>query len=311
MSEDSGNKNWSSGFQRLRAESVVLALILLAVTQTDVNLQKIPLVGVEIGHPVSTGVILAFLYAFYLYFQASWWFRYRIEISDLLGLRAPIDRMIGGLTALMNKVEFLRPPATAALENTVKEAIATAERGVLELSAAAASIRESANDVISTLANHAHMQQEAMDNPLVGRPSKNSLPGQDPIGRIISAFDASANAGELNRHEHKRVIGEILDQVRVEVRQLLDDLDNKGPAIERHAAQYLTQTRDLRRRLYRSDLVISVDRQILGFWLPFVFCLAVVGFTLPQGIRDMRDSASTFLACETCSLFYREPAPAD
>ncbi len=39
--------HWSSTFQRLRTEAIILSLVLLVATQLELNLSKIPLIGIE------------------------------------------------------------------------------------------------------------------------------------------------------------------------------------------------------------------------------------------------------------------------
>ena len=79
---DEGAKHWSGTFQRLRAESVVLSLLLLAVARLDVKLEKVPVLGIEFTHALTRGPLLTFLLLFWLYFTAAWWVRYRVERID-------------------------------------------------------------------------------------------------------------------------------------------------------------------------------------------------------------------------------------
>lgn len=219
--------------------------------------------------------------------------------------------MIAMLSDSMNRIGSLTAPSTTTLENSVKGAVATVEKGLEELAEADKFLKQSGDEAIALLQNYAQANPPLKGNynPVLAMPSKSTLTEPHPIERMIDAFARNANAGQETRHEHKRLIAQLLEQVGDQVRHLLAELDAKGPAIKKISTEYLEQARAIRSSLYRSNLVVSVDRQILGFWLPFVFCLAVVGFTLPQGVRDMRSSASTFLACDTCSFFYRDVKP--
>ncbi|MGV1769309.1 hypothetical protein ACQZ6B_03950 [Agrobacterium vitis] len=261
MSDSSETKNWSSSFYRVRAEAVILALVILAVTQLEINAAKIPLIGLEIVRPISKGVLVAFLYGFELYFLLAWFLRYQVDIRDLLGPTRAIESLMERLdewALRMKEIEFPQVQRLEMMMETVGEA---AQKGA-----------------------------NIFTNP-------SEIPG-------INDSRFSAALSEL-----RNALGQVEHGVRSARASINDEWEEKGPRLKSVHDEFAATLKKVKLELYRGNLLISVERQIVNFWVPFAFCVLVAAFSAFEAWWDIRQSYQSFMSCENCSFLYRQPEP--
>ena len=102
--DDNGHQaHWSGTFQRLRAETVVMAVVLLAATQLELNLSKLPILGIEFTKSIPKGPVLLFLHIFFLYFASAWVVRYRREKFSIEAERRELDGLRDKMLAVIEE----------------------------------------------------------------------------------------------------------------------------------------------------------------------------------------------------------------
>lgn len=303
--EGGGQQHWSGTFQRLRAEVVILALLVLAMTQIDVSLTKIPLVGIELRSPAPRGALLAFLYSFLLYFVFAWFWRYRAERAEALLPLKQLQSFINRIDAQVAGLEKLEPPDPSG-------AVSSASDARKRLDGYSSELDRMLRQHTSSLERLVKDAKSFLDAPVIARAD---LPQEGPVqslrAELRSFLDFLQNPNLAVKHvpnEVRSYVQEVLDTLEEQRKALVQELEEKGPKISDAAVVFRKEMADFQRRIYRRAGALFWDREVLGFYVPFAFALGLAVFTVPQGISDLAPVIGRAKQCITTpemSCFYR------
>ncbi|MBB3385713.1 hypothetical protein FHX12_004411 [Rhizobium sp. BK609] len=180
-----------------------------------------------------------------------------------------------------------------------------------QLFAASERLRGAGEQIIETLENHARSRAETVQTQpdvIANRPSKSShlqTSPFDPYTGFFGPISADIKAGQSIYDEHRTLLQQLSENLNSTRSYIDDELQKKGPRIAEIAADFRKQASAISKDLYRGKLFISIERQILGFWIPFVFSISLLAYSVPQGVVDIKTSISKFMNCSECSFFHR------
>ncbi len=285
-----------------------MALLLLAMTQIDVSLQKVPIIGIELKTPAPQGALVAFLYVFFVYFLIAWFWRYRSERHEVLLPIRQLQSFMERVDAQFARLQKLEPPDPSGVAASASDARKRLDGYTQELDRAIV-------QHISGLDKALNKAQAFLSSAAGARGGDGDFPGEGPIARLtgevrgfVQLLEDPNRALKHVPHEVRAYVKEVMDTLAEQRKILIDEIDEKGPKISEAAVVFRKEMSDLRKQIDGRAGALFWDREILGFYVPFVFSLLLLLFTVPQGIHDV---APVFNRIKQCTLspewacFYR------
>uniref|UniRef100_UPI003F499A6F hypothetical protein n=1 Tax=Ensifer adhaerens TaxID=106592 RepID=UPI003F499A6F len=274
MSEDSDKgQNWSGTFQRLRAESVIFALLFYVFTQVPIDLHKAPFLPVEFPSGLPRGPVILLLFGFCCFFLTSWYLRFQRE-------RSRADELIRHADILVGKVNHLKKGFPNWADDLTSQA-----RGD------GAMLR----DVCQQLEIKIKLLL-----PLAGDVKR--LGEEVRVLEDQRPRDATEVADKFLNFSG--AIPEALDQLRTEYAGFQVHWNRIVGEMKSISANMPTVTADLEktvnetvRRLEGVRSLIGREMVLVGYRLPFGFAVGLIALALPQAALD---SAPTFAKFRTC-----------
>lgn len=268
MSSSSTNTaHWSPVFQRLRTEVVFLSMIFLTVTQLHINLNKIPLIGLEIEGQISNAIIELFIFLFLVYYMISWVVRYLAERSDEMVAKESLDKLLANFTEILNSSKKMRLPSSRLFSNEVEELFS--------------SLNE-ANDLSRIILSRNYEMRF--------KTTSDAKAGEREIRDNIESLVA------LGRRNQK-LINDILESLSETRKEVVENYDRSS----REILLYIHRSEVLINKIvheisnYRS--VMALDKKLLGFWIPLSFSLFSIAFCMPQFYIDTYSQISKAYNC--------------
>lgn len=282
-----------------------MALLLLAMTQIGVSLQKLPLLGIELRSAAPQGALLAFLYVFFAYFLVAWFWRYRAERHEVLLPLRQLQTFIDRVDAQFAGLQRLEPPDPSAVAASASDARKALDGYSQDLDGVLVRHMASLDQAMSKA-------QAFLSSPTIERPE---LRGEGPVNVQIAELRKFLQLLEDPNDRLKQVpspvktyVKEVMDFLEEQRKLLIDEIEEKGPKISEAAVVFRKEMSELRKQIYGRAGALFWDREILGFYVPFVFSLGLILFTVPQGVNDV---APVFSRIKQCTLspewacFYR------
>lgn len=289
--EESSDKHWSSTFQRLRAETVVLSVILLTATQLDLNLSKLPILGVEFAKPAPKGALLAFIYLFFAYFCCAWVVRYFAERGAIVFPRKKISAFLSNLDSSLEQANALAFPVARDLFQNLKE-----------FERAAAEVRSEYNehmlpqirwysDNYRRYGEFVHAFTKAEERGYLGANSI-SLPNF-AIGEPRTHFNEIVEKMSIL----EGVLGEAVNEVKLAQRMTTEEINAKGPKFTDMISKFNDDMKQLKKQLRGLRSNMFFDMEIFGFFIPFLFSICLVFYSAFQGWVDAKPALLRFTDC--------------
>lgn len=273
-SQNGSANHWSGTFQRLRAECVILSIILVAYTQLEVKLSKLPLIGLEFARPVPKGPLLAFLYLFFIYFLCAWAVRYQREKLELLSDRNKLNSLLESIQAGRSYAEGFSVSDAKALAITLDKVPKTLED--LRICA------ERFNQLTSG---------DIQENLLPAHPGTvGETPPAEEMKKLIdrmrfSAMETPARIREIEHH-----MSSISKDVTSSWEDRIESFHKTLKEWNSILIEHVNQLQKLRTSIYQ-DLIV------FGFYAPITLSFALFIYSLPQGIIDMRPAVTKLASC--------------
>lgn len=294
MADDGDNQeaHWSGTFQRLRAETVIMAIVIVAMTQLELNLSKLPILGIEFAKSVPKGPILIFLYLFFFYFALAWWVRYRREKLSLETERRRIAEMRQGMADVIEQTRGsalsftgdVEASASILLENM--SSVRSAHAAFMpELANAAAAYEGSVERLRKIVSDGLRSGQIGRQDSLI-KDAFAPSPVGERVREVYGLFNHFSKLVEAAEERMNRALGEARAEMQV-----------KGPAFERAITDLRSTINDHIRRLRNLRTSIFYDLEFLGFYTPLAFSVLLAAYSLPQGYVDARPALAKFAAC--------------
>ncbi|WP_312403734.1 hypothetical protein [Rhizobium sp.] len=294
MNDDDGSNeaHWSGTFQRLRAETVIMAIVILAATQLELNLSKLPILGIEFSKAIPKGPVLLFLYLFFGYFTAAWFVRYRREKLKLETERRKIDDLRLQMIEVIDQtrsstVSFAANVEASALvlQDNLRMLSSRHEEFLPHLSSAAKAYQDTVHRLHAVV-------NDGVRNGVIDR--------KEPI--IAEAYRPHAIEEKIKQiygsfADFKHVVKDAEKRVSVAVREARAEMEAKGPAFERAVDKLRGLVEIHLRRLRNLRSSIFYDLEFLGFYTPLVFSITLVVYSLPQGIADAQPTLMRIQDC--------------
>ncbi|WP_428429555.1 hypothetical protein [Pararhizobium sp.] len=321
-----GKANWSSSFARARTEMIVTTVIILAVTHLDMNLSKIPGFGIELAHGAPKATILAFLLLFFAYFLVVFVVKCLAEYRDVQLPAGILSSLEESLKDHVNRLHTLPEPAHA---EALDVHVAQLHRAVDEYKQATFKRYEQFLAYLPerwavTDGNRIDAVDFQHVLASIGKPM-DEVARAGVVNAVQAEVDRSKKLNDLNWEQeviklnanaeaHLTSVREVIDRFQLnlnsEIAQTQKDIAARAhdvkpilSAIQVDIDKIRSETRNLARAL-------TWDKIVFGFWVPLIFALLAVGFSVPQAIADMKPLGSSIAKCssplkENC--WYRDP----
>lgn len=303
------NKNWSAGFQRLRVETTILSIVLLAITQSSLELTRVPLLGFEADEPLPRAPLTMLLFAFWGYTLTAWIMRFFVEWREVSRPREVMQNLLSSMGELSEKIRLsTAPDATPFLRD--------AEEILDRLSQFETESVAWHQQFLSNFKNQQLKVGELFSSFGANYPRSDAEGRQwiaqaesaasRQIHRMLGQIDQSVRASELAISElvdRMDYIRQSLEATRV---QISSELTEKGPRVVDALNAMQRQVAIARVQAFSLNGAVFADRLILAFWLPLLFCMCAFLWSVPQGWKDMGLSWSTPANCWNDSCWLRD-----
>ncbi|ASP64367.1 hypothetical protein [Sinorhizobium meliloti] len=280
MSNDNeAPKHWSAGFQRLRAEVIVLSLVLLAMTQLNVSLDKVPFLGLEVKPPLhNKSPLIAFLYVFAFYFMVAWYSRFRVEWAEV-GLPARhLDDFVKNVRTQLDRVQSLDPLDATAITNCI-HSLTIASKNFNDSRDAA--IKTYISEMCKSVSNLKHIEDVIASSKNVTRDEYiDNL--ERTVSRVLALLDGRANAFGDGLKSFAQISAEAIEEAKRVVSGFEYRISQRSPELIKLAEAFDNKCRQYIEDATRIKHAITWDRLLLGFWIPFAFALAVLAYPIMQ-----------------------------
>lgn len=318
------NKNWSSGFQRLRAEAVLLSIVIFTITHMELELKRIPLIGFESEAPIPRAALTIFLFVFFLYTTVHWCVKFKVEIAEITYSQSSIRQLLTDIKKNIEIAEGFTTPDITELSKSAAETeilISEYKENLLNFQKNAPPILKYISENFDTDKYLEAQLQEKNDEHI------KSLYGDNPPREGIVFFPT----GEMKQLAHMsiRELHETANRIEAKLEfytQRLEqaestiqrarttietDLEVKGPQITKSFEAVQIQFKELRNKFLLSNAMVSADKQYLSFWAPFVFASGLFLASLPQGWKDMNINLTSLHNCVSAKSWMRPPSPSN
>ncbi len=288
----------------------VTAMILVTVVWLDMDLTKLPGLGVTLAHPAPKGVVIALLLVFFLYFLSAISVKYWRENAQIRESASTLRQAEKTLGESIEKLLTFSPPdhlaQVKAFSAAVEGEYKTYETRFLERLRALTewqSQRWNRGDLRTEhLGREAFMVSE-VQGPL-NREEVESLHKRYTWlmseSQRLSDMDYDrqlkdlANFGEEFVTKNSAAMSEAFANVDAKIEAAKQDFTAQGPDIEKALNEVTKKTDALRKEMRRLAGAIAWDHLVLGFWLPVLFFSACVFLSIPKAIPDIKRSFSYF-----------------
>ena len=267
-------EHWSATFQRLRAETFVLAVTFYCFTHLPMKLERLPILGIEFAPSLPLGSFTLPLLVTSVYFASAWYLRFRIERDEIERFVTEDNRFIEGVKTLRREVSELAVDYNGPV--------------VGEVASLAAMVQEQSTQLQATI------NAIIASNPDIGADSMGDF--QHIMAKTID--------------QHREMAGRLveqLDEMRVRLRDDLDKIEQQSKlateVLPGALMNFEAASQDFIRRTTSWRSTFVWDRKGLGFWIPFLASMVMIVWSAPQAALDARPIVARALAC------FSAPAP--
>lgn len=300
MAEDDASRgSWSPGFQRLRAESVVLSLIVFGTTFFDINLHRIPLIAMEIATPIPRAVVLLFLWLFFFYFYTNWWVRFFVERRDVLFPSALVERFTDAMQAQTLSFDNITPVDTRDLEARFAEAVEDSDHLSTRIK----------NELVHLTGELRTGKLEYDRTMAVDRDVIEGEGTEAELKRILQRIRNENSDISERLIGHQTWLGVHADRLdkfnagHAELQQKWsDELNSKYKTLQSSVSELKDQRAEILAALRQPAK--TIDKGGYGFWAPAAFSGLLFGVSAHQGSRDIWQFIVLF-DCEQFRCFLR------
>ncbi len=279
--------SWSPEFQRVRAEAFFTSLILMAITQLTLNLNKVPLIGIDINSPAPRGAVALFVWGFVLYSLASWLAKFDVERFKK---RRESEIYVSYVAQVGEQVQLLtsfRAPDASGLQGwlkTIKEHAAAIDESIASLPAALSRL----DDLPKAQADIAALE-DLKDSLGSHRVESRAMQAMQAIGRdVVKPINDARIAVESSKVNLANGI--------TEAERLIALLRHQGEEMTEAISQAAKQPKkELEQALHLLDAeqrAIFRDRELFGFYIPFAASFVIFLVSTPQAYLDILEFVS-------------------
>lgn len=288
MSDGDKGLHWSGTFQRLRAESVVLSLVLLISTRLELDLKKLPWVGVEFKGHISKGTVTIFLVAFFIYFLAAWWVRRSRERAAIIADNEKLLQVSNSISQTINNVTMISSPAAKQFSESLADAQNLLEGTANELKTVTLPAAMDHLEKLMVLNDALAREQQMETEVKIGK-----FRSRSAMGHTLNEFaNASQSIASLNH-----ALGTLASSVNETKRQIEAELNEREPRVAATISEVRSAMDDMGRHLRNLRSGIFHDLELFGFRIPFAFCIGLAILAAPQSWEDIKTAASGYITC--------------
>jgi len=306
VSEDTATKDWSGRYLRLRAEVIVLSLLMVTITRMDLTLTKLPLLGVELSKAPPVSVIASVMILFFFYILIGWVLRYRVERAEALMPVRSVQSFLGEITDQLKAVEKMTPPDAAALK---RGAVRVESALSHYMSVIDGDVRPAVQKLEASLVRLEELGSSLRSHIAVGDQEFDRWQN-----KLDEAKEVVARAPAIPTALVER-LRETVDALSLEREKIEDELKGKSDRINETKEKFRTAITELRSELQSRSRAFFWEREVWGFWLPIIFVAVSVVVWLPQAIYDVAQLFSGLAECVSSldgqCLFFRGSHPTD
>lgn len=310
---NSDTTNWSSSFARARTEMIVTTMIILAMTHLEMNMSRVPALGIELSRSAPKATILAFLFMFYIYFVIVFFLKFLAEYNTI---RIPIETIANLDKSLGRQMESLQLNSLqvhyddiAGYETQINNSLEKYKNETFER-----------HDYLRLDRNY---RWEVLDGDVIRvNDLKNALLAigeqRDEKAKtqaIKTIQDALTEARKLNNIDHELEIKKLDDAANshlVGIRSVIDGFQNSlaqktsqtlkdiattANDVKPILAATQTEMEEIRKKTRSLAKALTWDKLVFGFWVPLIFAVVSVGLSVPQATADMKPFLTSVVKC--------------